>query len=77
MGMPQASNDSAGPLVLKISGMTCGGCAGAVGRALSQVPGVTEAQVDLAQGRATVKGTARAEDLIRAVEDAGFDGALA
>lgn len=77
MGMLQGSNESTGPVVLQISGMTCGGCAGAVGRALAQVPGVVDAQVDLAQGRATVKGTARAEDLIRAVEDAGFGGALA
>jgi copper chaperone CopZ len=73
----QRSSDSARPVVLAISGMTCGGCAGAVGRALSQVPGVTDARVDLAQGRATVIGTARPEDLIRAVEAAGFAGGLA
>ena len=71
------SNGTAVAVVLRISGMTCGGCAGAVGRALSQVPGVVDAQVDLGQGRATVQGTARAQDLIRAVEDAGFSGALA
>lgn len=70
-------NESAGPIVLAISGMTCGGCAGAVGRALSAVPGVVEARVDLAGSRATVTGSARAEDLIRAVEAAGFAGALA
>ncbi|HEX8756734.1 MAG TPA: heavy metal-associated domain-containing protein [Steroidobacteraceae bacterium] len=71
------SNESAGPIILAISGMTCGGCAGAVGRALSAVPGVVEARVDLAGGRATVTGSARAEDLVRAVEAAGFAGALA
>jgi copper chaperone CopZ len=68
---------SGGPVVLAIAGMTCGGCAGAVGRALSQVPGVIEARVDLAGGRATVTGTARPEDLVRAVEAAGFGGELA
>lgn len=73
----RSSTAGGGPVVLAISGMTCGGCAGAVGRALSAVEGVVEAKVDLAGGRATVTGTARAEDLIRAVEDAGFDGALA
>lgn len=73
----QSSSESGGPVVLAISGMTCGGCAGAVGRALSQVPGVAEARVDLAKGQATVTGTARAEDLIRAVEAAGFTGGLA
>lgn len=72
-----SSSESAGAVVLAISGMTCGGCAGAVGRALSQVPGVAEARVDLAKGLATVTGTARAEDLIRAVEAAGFAGGLA
>ncbi|MGH8169149.1 MAG: heavy-metal-associated domain-containing protein [Steroidobacteraceae bacterium] len=66
------SNVSAGPIVLAVGGMTCGGCAGAVGRALSGVPGVVEAQVDLGNGRATVTGTAGADDLIRAVTDAGF-----
>jgi Au+-exporting ATPase len=71
------SSGSAGPIVLAISGMTCGGCAGAVGRALSAVAGVVETRVDLASGRATVTGSARAEDLIRAVEAAGFAGALA
>lgn len=73
----QSLNESAGPVVLAISGMTCGGCANAVARALSQVPGVVDARVDLAGARATVTGTARAQDLIRAVEDAGFTGGLA
>lgn len=73
----QSSKKTAGPVVLAVSGMTCGGCAGAVSRALSGVSGVVEARVDLAAGRATVTGTARAEDLIRAVEAAGFSGELA
>ena len=70
------SMETAGPVVLAISGMTCGGCAGAVTRALSGVSGVVTAQVDLAAGRATVTGTARPEDLLRAVTAAGFDGEL-
>ncbi|HVC30324.1 MAG TPA: heavy metal-associated domain-containing protein [Steroidobacteraceae bacterium] len=73
----QSSDKAAGSVVLAISGMTCGGCANAVSRALSQVPGVAEARVDLAAGRAAVTGTARPEDLIRAVEAAGFAGGLA
>ena len=70
------SMETAGPVVLAISGMTCGGCAGAVTRALSGVSGVVTAQVDLAAGRATVTGTERPEDLLRAVTAAGFDGEL-
>jgi copper chaperone CopZ len=57
--------------------MTCGGCASTVTRVLTRVPGVIAAQVDLAGARATVKGTAPAESLIRAVEAAGFGAALA
>ncbi len=73
----QDSQEATGPVVLAISGMTCGGCAGAVTRALSAVPGVAEVRVDLSGGRATVTGTARAQDLIRAVQAAGFTGGLA
>jgi len=73
----QGSMETTGPVVLAISGMTCGGCAGAVSRALSGVSGVIAARVDLAAGRATVTGTARAEDLLRAVAAAGFGGELA
>lgn len=73
----EGSKRAATPVVLAVSGMTCGGCANAVSRALSQVPGVVEARVDLATARATVTGTARPEDLIRAVEAAGFAGGLA
>jgi len=72
-----SSRETAGRVVLAIPGMTCGGCASAVARALSAVPGVVEARVDLAGGCATVTGTARPEDLIRAVEAAGFTGGLA
>lgn len=57
---------------LSISGMTCGGCASTVTRVLSRVPGVESANVDLGNGRAVVAGTARPEDLIRAVEAAGY-----
>ena len=73
----QSSKESGVPVVLAISGMTCGGCASAVTRALSAVPGVVEARVDVAGGRATVTGTARAEDLISAVQAAGFTAGLA
>jgi copper chaperone CopZ len=72
----QGSKETAAAVEVTISGMTCSGCAGAVTRALSAVPGVVTARVDLAGGRATVTGTARAEDLLRAVQAAGFDGAL-
>lgn len=58
---------------LSVSGMTCSGCASTVTRVLSRVAGVTAARVDLASGRASVEGTVRAEELIRAVQAAGYD----
>lgn len=72
----QTSIEDTGTVVLAVSGMTCSGCASTVTRVLSRVPGVTAARVDLAAGRATVSGTARAGDLIEAVEAAGFGGKL-
>ncbi len=58
---------------LHIGGMTCSGCASTVTRVLSRVGGVTAARVDLATGRASVEGTAHEEDLLRAVEAAGYE----
>ncbi|HYK24809.1 MAG TPA: heavy metal-associated domain-containing protein [Steroidobacteraceae bacterium] len=72
----QPSKQSSAPVVLTITGMTCAGCVRSVSRVLARVPGVTNAHVDLASGRATVTGTARAEDLISAVEAAGYGGQL-
>ncbi len=57
---------------LAIEGMTCASCVGRVERALRAVPGVTEASVNLATERATVKGSADAATLIGAVERAGY-----
>jgi copper chaperone len=67
----------AGTVVLTVSGMTCGGCAGTVARVLARVPGVENARVDLASGRATVIGTATAQALLAAIAAAGFDGGIA
>lgn len=59
---------------LAISGMSCGGCVNAVGKALSAVPGT---QVDaVAVGSATVSydtGLTTVAALEQAVRDAGFD----
>ena len=68
---------SPGGATLSISGMTCGGCAATVTRILSRVPGVERAKVDFESGRARVAGTVRSEDLIRAVEAAGYGAQIA
>lgn len=57
---------------LKITGMTCNHCVKAVTRALRDVPGVTGADVRLADGRAIVSGTADPDLLIRAIEQEGY-----
>ena len=62
-----------GAVDLAIGGMTCSGCVKAVTRAVSQVPGVTTVEVDLAGGRARIAGQAGLADLVAAVEQAGFE----
>ncbi|WP_420341949.1 heavy metal translocating P-type ATPase [Paenirhodobacter sp.] len=62
---------------LDIEGMTCASCVGRVERALSAVPGVSAASVNLATEHAQVTGTASTEALIRAVAAAGYEARLA
>lgn len=62
---------------LKIDGMTCGGCVRSVQTVLAAVPGVTQVEVDLAAGRATVEHASgeSVQALLDAVEGAGFGAA--
>ncbi len=57
---------------LAVEGMTCASCVGRVERALRAVPGVTEASVNLATERASVRGTASPQALVTAVAAAGY-----
>ena len=63
---------------LSVSGMTCASCVSHVGRALRKVPGVDEAQVNLAAERATIRHdpAVSVRALIAAVEGAGYGAAL-
>ncbi len=56
---------------LEISGMTCGGCARSVARAVQAVPGVTAARVDLEAAVVAVEGGA-SEAIRQAIERAGY-----
>ena len=58
---------------LSIVGMSCAGCVGSVENALLSVSGVSEAAVNFAEHVADVSGEVKAEDLIKAVKDAGYD----
>jgi cation-transporting ATPase V/Cu+-exporting ATPase len=67
-------------LELDVTGMTCGSCAARVQRALSREPGVTEALVNYATGRATVAlepGALDTDRLVAAVQKAGYDATSA
>ena len=61
---------------LAIGGMTCAACVRRVERTLADIPGVSEATVNLATERASVvfdPGQAVLDDLKRAVVDAGYE----
>ena len=57
-----------------VTGMTCGHCVSSVTEEVSELPGVTDVQVELESGRVTVTSDAPlGEDQVRAaVEEAGY-----
>ncbi len=59
--------------VIKVEGMMCNHCKAHVEKACKSVPGTTDAVVDLAAKNVTVTGTASAEDLKKAIVDAGYE----
>jgi Cu+-exporting ATPase len=64
---------------LDIDGMTCASCVARVEKALRNVDGVAEAQVNLATERASIRvagAPVPAERLVAAVGDAGYDARL-
>ena len=59
---------------IKVSGMTCGHCEGAVRKALGEVEGVTEViEVDRERSLAVVEGTPDAVALIEAIREEGYE----
>lgn len=74
------ATDSPAPVTTEvaISGMTCASCVAHVGRALRKVPGVAEAQVNLATERAAVSHDpgVSVQALIAAIESAGYGASL-
>ena len=57
-----------------VVGMTCGHCVNSVTEEVTQVPGVTDVNVDLATGGLTVTSEADVDDAAvrAAVEEAGY-----
>ena len=56
----------------QVTGMSCAACSARVEKAVSKVPGVTSCSVSLLTNSMGVEGTAVADDVIRAVEAAGY-----
>jgi len=62
-------------VTLTVDGMSCGGCAASVTRALKATPGVSDAVVELAAKRATVTfdpAHTSVPALKSAIDDAGY-----
>lgn len=55
-----------------VTGMSCAACSARVEKAVSKVPGVTSCSVSLLTNSMGVEGTASAQDIIAAVEGAGY-----
>ncbi len=58
---------------LKVDGMTCGGCAASVKRAVQALDSKANVDVDLPSKTVKVDTTVQLEAVKRAVEDAGYD----
>ena len=59
-------------LSVAIQGMTCASCAARVEKVLKQLPGVTDATVNMATETATISGTTDLASVQRAIEKSGF-----
>lgn len=64
---------SDGSVEYRVEGMTCGGCASSVTKAIQRVAPATKVQVTLEGGRVRVEGEHDEAAVREAVEDAGFD----
>ncbi|QCO17265.1 heavy-metal-associated domain-containing protein (plasmid) [Azospirillum brasilense] len=60
-------------IAFKVPGMTCGGCAASVRRALGAVAGVEDVRIDLDSKDVRVDGTPSADALRTALDKAGFE----
>lgn len=56
----------------KIDGMSCAHCVGTVKTAVSKLPGVTDVDIDLLKGTATVTGQFDAQEVLQAIATTGY-----
>ena len=55
-----------------VSGMSCAACVARVEKAVNKVPGVKSCSVSLLTNSMGVEGSAKTEDIIKAVTNAGY-----
>ena len=55
-----------------VTGMSCAACSARIEKAVNQVDGVTSCSVNLLMNTCGVEGSAREEDIILAIKDAGY-----
>jgi copper chaperone CopZ len=58
---------------IKIKGMSCPHCAGSTKKALEAVSGISDVQINLAQGEATFEGKADIQTVKEAIAKIGFE----
>lgn len=56
----------------KVTGMMCNHCKAHVENGIKSLQGINSVEVDLASGTATVEGEVSAQDVIKAVQSAGY-----
>lgn len=59
-----------------VTGMSCAACSARVEKAVSKVPGVTSCSVSLLTNSMGVEGSAPEQEIIKAVEEAGYGAAV-
>lgn len=64
-------------VVLKVEGMTCGGCAASVEKAILRADPAAKVKIDLPTGRVEAESRVPAAELAAAIEAAGYDAAAA
>jgi copper chaperone len=60
-------------LNLKVEGITCGGCAASIKRALAVAAPGADVTVDISNGAVKVTGSADRSKVVAAIEQSGFD----
>lgn len=60
---------------ITVKGMSCGHCAAAVTKALEELPGISQVQVDVSSGRVTFADAnpISQEELARVIKAAGYE----